>query len=121
MKIHLIDQDDEEQLDKACRFALSIDHILVKSPWPLYMVSNEGKPLGYFHVVTHAIIHPAMSHEATPRETHDMIREVKSRVGATGHTTAVMIPQDNKTFTEKMLEKLGFQSTGCVLYTAQPK
>lgn len=119
-KIHLIDQEDPEQLAKIQRFAESFAHKVDQSEWPLYIVEKDSVPLGYFHLCTASIIHPAMKQGSTPREVYDMIELVRARVAAMGNTVAVLVPQQTD-FTAAMFEKLGFFSTDNILYTDQPK
>lgn len=120
LKIELVDQSDEDEMQAACKFAERINHRLAKSDFPLYLVIKDRKILGYFHNCVHAIIHPAMSEENTPRETYEMILEVVQRIKATGNSVAVMVPS-NSNFTDEMLKKLGLFPTNHLLYTTEPQ
>jgi len=119
LKIELVNQEDTEEMQEVIKFAESIGHRLARCQFPLYLVIKDGKKLGYFHNCVHAIIHPAMSEENSPRETYDMILEVVKRVNATGNSVAVMVPAKSN-FTDEMLQKLGLYPTNHLLYTTEP-
>lgn len=119
-KICLIDQDDPAELAKVQRFAESFEHKVDKCDFPLYLVEKDGVMLGYFHLATVNVIHPAMKPGSTPREVYEMIQMVRERTAAMGHPVAVLVPQKTD-FTGPMMETLGFYSTDNILYTDQPK
>jgi len=103
-------------MKEAQAFAQSFDHEITESPWPLFMVTKDGQPKGYFYIANPVLIWPALSHECSPRETKEIIEMVKRRANLCGNPAAV-VPKDSPTFTPEVMQKLGFTPTNLLLYT----